>query len=292
MIMAALPTITLVTPSFNQAEFLETTIRSVLAQNYPRLEYMVLDAGSTDGSVDVIRSYASRLTYWRSHPDHGQGAAVIEGWRRGSGALVSWINSDDVLLEGSLEAVGRAFSDDRDLYYGDDIAIDRAGIAYHYSLKSELPDWVLRNDLGSPGQPGTFYARRLVERVGYFDCGLRYAMEYDLVLRMMSAGGRAHHLRAPVAALRHHEATKTATSAGALTQECDRVSARVVPPLSRTLWPRRLGREFVRVAMLARYARAANSGRLALKRRVETTRPNITEFLAGEARGGMEAARL
>lgn len=202
--------------------------------------------------------------------------------------MVSWINSDDVLLEGSLEAVGRAYSERWDLYYGDDIAIDRAGYAYHYALKSELPDWVLRNDLGSPGQPGTFYARRLAERVGFFDPGLRYAMEYDLVLRMMRAGGRALHLRAPLGALRHHDATKTATSAGALRKECDRVSARVVPPVLPTLLPRRIGREIVRVAMLARYGRRANARRRAVKRQIESTRPHIAEFMARGAQDSRE----
>ena len=105
----SLPRITVVTPSFNQARYLDRTIRSVLDQGYPNLEYMVLDAGSTDGSLDIIKRYSDRLDYWRSGPDNGQSAAVNEGWQRASGEVMAWLNSDDFYLPGALDFVGNHF---------------------------------------------------------------------------------------------------------------------------------------------------------------------------------------
>src|SRR5215469_5586779 len=95
---SSLPKISIVTPSFNQAEFLEETIRSVLDQNYPNLEYVVVDGGSTDGSVDIIKKYAHRLAWWVSEPDDGQYAAINKGFKHSSGEIMAWINSDDKYL--------------------------------------------------------------------------------------------------------------------------------------------------------------------------------------------------
>lgn len=94
----SLPKISIVTPSFNQAEFLETTICSVLSQRYPHLEYIVIDGGSTDGSVDIIRKYEKHLAYWCSEPDEGQYHAIVKGFERSTGEIMAWINSDDFYL--------------------------------------------------------------------------------------------------------------------------------------------------------------------------------------------------
>jgi glycosyltransferase involved in cell wall biosynthesis len=103
---SGLPSFTVVTPSFNQAQFLERSIRSVIDQDYPDLEYFVMDAGSTDGSVDIIERHADRIDYWVSEPDGGQSAAINAGWSRGSGDIVAWLNSDDHYMPGALETVG------------------------------------------------------------------------------------------------------------------------------------------------------------------------------------------
>src|SRR5579862_8034570 len=105
----AWPRITIVTPSYQQAAYVEETLRSVLLQNYPALEYIVIDGGSSDGSANLIERYASRLAYWHSQRDHGQADAINQGFDRATGEIVGWLNSDDFLLPGALFAVAQAF---------------------------------------------------------------------------------------------------------------------------------------------------------------------------------------
>src|SRR5688500_5767577 len=102
------PLVTIVTPSFNQAPYLEATIQSVLSQNYPNLEYIIVDGGSTDGSVEIIKRYSGRLAYWVSEPDGGQAEAINKGVARSTGSLVGWLNSDDLLLPGALRRLAEA----------------------------------------------------------------------------------------------------------------------------------------------------------------------------------------
>jgi glycosyltransferase involved in cell wall biosynthesis len=107
---AELPRISLVTPSFNQAEFLEATLRSVLDQGYPNLEYIVVDGGSTDGSTAILERYADRLAWWVSEPDRGHGHALNKGFARATGEILGWINSDDLLLPGASSSAGSSRS--------------------------------------------------------------------------------------------------------------------------------------------------------------------------------------
>src|SRR5262245_9832375 len=115
------PRISIVTPSFNQACFLEQCLLSVLDQRYPDLEFLVLDGGSTDGSVEIIRRYENRLTHWVSEPDGGQSAAINRGFCRATGDVVAWLNSDDYYLPGALERIADAYrkSPDASFYFGD-----------------------------------------------------------------------------------------------------------------------------------------------------------------------------
>jgi glycosyltransferase involved in cell wall biosynthesis len=181
-----LPLITVVTPSFNQARFLEDTLRSVVSQGYPRLEYIVIDGGSTDGSVDIIRRYESHLRYWVSEPDRGQSHAINKGLGMARGDVVAWLNSDDTYLPETLSRVGALFAQrpDVDLVYGDFVYTDVAGrpmrtrhVFSHMAYESLLYHDYL-------GQPAVFFRRSLFEMIGPLDEALHYCMDWELFLRM------------------------------------------------------------------------------------------------------------
>src|SRR5512143_702654 len=123
------PLVSIVTPSYNQARFLEATLRSVLEQDYPNIEYLVVDGASTDGSVEIIRRYANRLTWWVSEKDSGQSEAINKGLQRAKGHFVGWLNSDDIYLPGTISAAATAFRKhpEAGLVYGDALAIDAGG---------------------------------------------------------------------------------------------------------------------------------------------------------------------
>lgn len=182
-----LPRITLVTPSLNQAAFLERTIRSVIEQNYPNLEYIVMDGGSTDGSVDIIQGYSERLAFWVSEPDGGQSAAINAGWRRSTGDVLAWLNSDDYLLPGTLQWAGEYFSQHIDtwLLYGRASLVDAGGIelgtvGWPYSRRSMM----FRRQCIP--QPSAFLRRDALDAVGSLDPDLQYTMDLDLFLRVAS----------------------------------------------------------------------------------------------------------
>lgn len=189
-ILPAPPSISIVTPSFNQGHVLEETIRSVLDQGYPALEYIVQDGGSTDGSVDVLQRYGSRLTHWESAPDGGQSAAINLGMRRTTGEIMAYLNSDDLLLPGSLAYVAEYFQThpEVDVVYGHRVLIDEAG--------QEIGRWVLpRHDDRTIAfadfipQETMFWRRRAWEAVGgCIDESFRFAMDWDLILRFRAAG--------------------------------------------------------------------------------------------------------
>ena len=124
------PRITIVTPSYNQAHFLEQTILSVIRQGYPNLEYIVIDGGSTDGSVDVLRKYEHAISYWISEPDQGPVDAINKGFRRATGSILAWLNADDLYQPGALEGVAAAFEADEsaDVVYGNTYWINRDGV--------------------------------------------------------------------------------------------------------------------------------------------------------------------
>ena len=178
------PTISVVTPSFNQAPFLERTIRSVLDQGYGPLEYLVLDGGSSDGSAEIIRRYASRLAYWVSQTDGGQSAAINAGWARASGEILAWINSDDFYLPGALSFVGEYFSTHPDVafLYGtcevvDDQGRRRGRIGHQFSRSG-----MLRGIQPMP-QQSSFIRRAVLDAIGPIDESLHYSMDYDFYLR-------------------------------------------------------------------------------------------------------------
>lgn len=181
----ALPRITLVTPSYQQAAFLDATIQSVVDQAYANLEYFVYDGGSTDGSVDVIRARADVIDYWQSQADGGQSAAIAAGWARGTGDVVGWLNSDDQLAAGALRRIGGLFADhpEADLIYGRMDLIDAQGRVLGTIGESFRRRTMLLSRNVVP-QPAAFVRRSALERVGGLDEALHYVMDLDLWLRL------------------------------------------------------------------------------------------------------------
>lgn len=190
------PLIAIVTPSFNQCHSLEWTIRSVLDQGYPALQYVVQDGGSTDGSVAILERYSSRLFAWESAPDGGQAAAINSGLRRTSGDIMAYLNSDDILLPGALAYVADYFHrhPEIDVVYGHRILVD--------DDNAEIGRWVLpphddRTIMFADfiPQETMFWRRRAWEAVGgSIDESFRFAMDWDLILRFRAAGLRFHRL--------------------------------------------------------------------------------------------------
>lgn len=199
-----------VTPSYNQGRFIEETIRSVLLQGYPDLEYIVMDGGSTDGSIDLIRRYEPWLTHWASEPDRGQSHAINKGWTMATGEVVAYINTDDCYLPGAVAAAALEFClrPGVAMVYGTASIVDEGG--------TELSTWEARPfDLKTMlvsgsivPQPATFFSQAVVARLGYLNEQRHMIMDYELCTRI----GMDHPtacLERTLARFRAHEQSKT-----------------------------------------------------------------------------------
>lgn len=179
------PRVSIVTPSYNQGQFIEETIRSVLLQGYPDLEYIIIDGGSTDESVDIIRKYEKWLAYWVSEPDRGQSDAINKGWEKSTGDILAWLNSDDVYEPSAIKVAvyELAAHPDWALVYGSAYEIDEADRIV--GLRSAIePDLRILARGISFNQPSTFIRRGAVTSVAMLDTSLHYCMDYDLWLRI------------------------------------------------------------------------------------------------------------
>jgi len=188
-----LPRISVVTPSFNQGPFIERTIRSVLLQGYPNLEYIVMDGGSTDESVNVIRHYADRIDHWQSEKDDGQSAAINAGVARATGDIVAWLNSDDYYLPGALASVARRWQESSSTNWvvGTCRFLDGEGVFLRDWTPQPAPDTAAAVSLGAgTPQPSAFWSRKLWNDVGGVDTNLHYCMDEDLWMRFYLAGAR------------------------------------------------------------------------------------------------------
>lgn len=180
------PRISIVTPSYNQGQFIEETIRSVLLQGYSDLEYIIIDGGSTDDSVDIIRKYEPWLAFWKNEPDRGQSHAVNKGWKRSTGELTAWLNSDDVYRPNAICKMAEVFRQ----YPKTVVVIGACAItdARLNVLRHKKPKYLDAEDLmlgGSvPGQPSVFIRTRLVEEIGGLDESLHYVLDWEYWLRI------------------------------------------------------------------------------------------------------------
>jgi glycosyltransferase involved in cell wall biosynthesis len=206
------PRITIVTPSFNQAEFLEETIRSVLLQDYPKLEYIVIDGGSTDGSVEIIRKYEPWLSYWVSEPDRGQSHAINKGFSRATGEVIGSLNSAARLLPGALVVIAQAVLDHPEavLVYGEADLVRRDGSFMNKNVSRAYDRrWLLEQGDPIP-QPSAFFRRRVFHEVGGLDENLHFTMDYDLWFRLGDYG-QVVYLEKPLSSQRVHPEAKTSS---------------------------------------------------------------------------------
>jgi hypothetical protein len=205
-----------VTPSFNHGKFIEETIRSILLQGYPDLEFFVLDGGSTDDTVEIIRKYSRWIPFWVSEPDGGQSAAINRGLRLGSGSHATWINSDDMLSQNALtkQLSARTLLDNV-VYVGDCIHIDEAGktLSTHRGRVQSLEDLVSIRSVwrsqGSIDQPAVLFPLEMALRVGGLNQGNHFTMDYELWGKLLIAGAEINYTGITFGLFRWHHGQKT-----------------------------------------------------------------------------------
>jgi glycosyltransferase involved in cell wall biosynthesis len=221
------PLVSIVTPSYNQAQFLETTIQSVLNQDYSNLEYIIVDGGSTDGSIDIIRKYEDKLAAWINEPDQGQSEAINKGFGLARGEILAWLNSDDLYYPQAVtEAVDMLLSTPQiGMVYGDTDLIDENGqVRGKFNAQQTSYQRLMRGGVYIP-QPAAFWRTELWNQVGPLDPSFYFAMDYDLWVRF-SKVAEIRYLPQLWASFRIHSAGKTTLSDDRCWPEMKRVHQR------------------------------------------------------------------
>ena len=215
--------VSIITPSYNQAPYLEQTIQSVLEQDYPHLEYIVVDGGSTDNSAEIIKQYADRLAYWISERDSGQAEAINKGFARANGEIVAWLNSDDYYMLNTVSVAVRCFEQNPDvvMVYGDMLAVDGEGQTINVLKYKQLSleDLLCFQIIG---QPSVFFRRAALEQVGWLDPTFHFMLDHHLWIRLAQLG-RILHIPQVWSAARYHPQAKNRARAAEFGREAFRV---------------------------------------------------------------------
>ena len=208
--MSSQPKVSIITPSFNQARFLEQTMRSVLEQDYPNIEYIVIDGGSSDGSLEIIKKYSGRLAYWQSQKDKGQTDAINQGFARATGEILAWLNSDDILYPGAVSAAVRQLHTHPEvgMVYSNCQWINADGKVIGNFPAAQTDLQKLRRGYVHIPQQTAFFRADLWRKVAPLDDSFYFAMDYDLWTRLAT---HAPLLYVPElwAAFRLHEGAKS-----------------------------------------------------------------------------------
>jgi glycosyltransferase involved in cell wall biosynthesis len=215
--------VSIITPSYNQAKYLETTIRSVFGQEYEELEYFIIDGGSTDGSVDIIRKYEKYLAGWVSEPDKGQADAINKGLQKATGEIIAWLNSDDAYAPGAIHSAVELFLQKPEfgLIYGNAVSIDQNGIPFHIQTfkNYQLEDLIAFNIIC---QPAVFFRKKLLDDVGYLDESYHFLLDHHLWLRIAQYT-KIFHVPEIWAFARYHPGAKNITLATEFGKEALRI---------------------------------------------------------------------
>lgn len=212
-----LPKISIVTPSFNQGEYIEETIRSVLSQNYPNLEYIIIDGGSTDETIEIIKKYEPWITYWISEPDKGQSHAINKGLEKCTGEIFNWLNSDDWYMPGALFEVAYAFLNHSSAQFvsGFENRIDQNGVVNLHTgtfLKASIAETI---EFCEVSQPSTFFKLEAIRKVNGVSEGLHYIMDGELWIKLLLLYGQDQFIKLDkvLVNFRLHPNSKTVSNA-------------------------------------------------------------------------------
>ena len=215
--------VSIVTPSYNQASYLEQTITSVLNQDYSHIEYIIVDGASTDNSVDIIEKYKSKLAYWVSERDTGQADAINKGFAHATGEIIAWLNSDDYYLEGTLSAAVKIFEENPDvvLAYGNMLAVDEHGKTFNTLNYKQLTleDLLCFQIIG---QPAVFMRRSALQKTGGLDPTFHFLLDHHLWIRLAQQG-KILHVPQTWAAARYHAEAKNRAKAAEFGREAFRI---------------------------------------------------------------------
>jgi len=227
--MSAWPIITVVTPSYNQAQYLEVALESVISQHYPRLEYIVMDGGSTDESVEIIRRRGEHITTWVSEPDEGQADAINKGFARSRGEIVTFLNSDDFYFPGALFSVAEAFMSHPDVgvVYGYGRFVAENGQPVRDVGGPVNPEGMIDGVYPALPQPAVFLRRAVIEKVGGLDTSLHFALDGEFFWRAF-ANFDSLFIPEVLAALRLQPRSKSVSSGASFAPEILRIAEKVI----------------------------------------------------------------